>query len=113
MRLFEGTEFDIPPRCDRCGKLVEECDCGPVPPKPKPPAKQTARIRLEKRKRGKQVTVIQGLDPVGDHLKHVLTQLKNACGAGGTVQDEQVELQGNHVERVVQLMSEMGYKTKV
>ena len=26
MRLFEGTQFDIPPTCDRCGKLVPFAD---------------------------------------------------------------------------------------
>ena len=112
MRLFEGTEFDIPPRCERCKELEKDCQCPTEPDPIKPPEKQTAKIVVEKRKRGKLMTVIRGLDPTGDHLKDLLTKLKSHCGAGGTIQDSQIEIQGNHRERVMGWLSNAGYKTK-
>ena len=112
MRLFEGTEFDRPPRCERCGELEEECQC-PPPPAPRiPPGEQTARVRIEKRKRGKVVTVVQGLPEVGNDLPALVTQLKNACGAGGTLKDGAIEIQGEHHERVSGLLREIGFKVK-
>ena len=49
VRLFEGTKWDIPPRCDRCSELEEDCQCPPEPP-PAPelisPQKQTARLAV-------------------------------------------------------------------
>lgn len=111
-RLFAGTPFDIPPTCDRCGKLEEECTCPPPPRELTPPQKQTAKLALEKRKKGKMVTVIRGLPAAENDLPELLAKLKNACGAGGTVKDDEVEIQGKHVERVRQLLSEIGYKVK-
>ena len=49
MRLFEGTEFDRPLRCEQCGELDEKCVCPPEQPVTVPPDKQTAKLSVEKR----------------------------------------------------------------
>ena len=114
MRLFEGTPFDRPPMCDRCEKLESDCNCPPQEPKPILPEKQTARVQVEKRKKGKVVTVIRGLNEghPGHHLADLLTKLKNACGAGGTIHDAEMEIQGDHLERLKKLLSDIGYKVR-
>ena len=110
MRLFEGTRWDRPPRCERCGELEESCSC-PLPPKVlTAPEKQTARITIEKRKKGKWVTAVRGL--AAADLPGLLTQLKSACGAGGTVKDTIVEVQGKHLDRVAQYLRDIGYRVK-
>ena len=93
MRLFEGTEFDRPPRCEQCGALEEECSC-PPPIHQVPPEKQTARLAVEKRKRGKSVTVVRGISPdETDLTKDTLTRDDCAIspraikGAGGPIAD--------------------------
>jgi len=111
MRLFEGTQFDIPPKCDRCGLLERDCKCPPLARPPLPPAQQTARVAVEKRKRGKIATVVRGLAE-GDYLNELLTSLKTACGAGGTVKDGEIEIQGDHLPRVQQLLRDQGYRVK-
>ena len=110
MRLFAGTPFDLPPRCERCGMLEESCECPPEPVPRVPPENQVARLALEKRKKGKQVTVVRGLE-TGD-LADLLTQLKSACGAGGTVKEGTIEIQGNHLDRVRGLLIAIGYRVK-
>lgn len=112
MRLFAGTQWDRPPTCDRCGKLEAECQCPPPPAPRVPPESQTLRLATEKRKRGKVVTLVSGLAGADEHRLELLTQLKNACGAGGTLQDDQLELQGNHLERVRAFLAELGYRVK-
>lgn len=110
MRLFEGTPWDIPPKCERCGKLLAgECQCTPLPDY-KPPARQTARLRVEKRPKGKVVTVITGLSATANDLPELLKQLKNACGAGGVCKDDTLEIQGDHLSRVRQTLHTIGYK---
>ena len=113
MRLFEGTEFDIPPRCERCHELEADCQC-PRLPAPQhtriAPEKQTAKIQTEKRKKGKQVTVIRGLHE--SNLPELLVKLKNCCGAGGTIKEQAIEIQGQHAERVRSLLKELGYRVK-
>ena len=111
MRLFEGTEFDIPPRCERCRELESECECPPVPRAQTPPDKQTLKIAVEKRKKGKVVTVIRGLDTENDN-SDLLTQLKNHCGAGGTIKEGTIEIQGNHAERALSKLRELQFKIK-
>jgi len=112
MRLFAGTPFDRPPKCDRCGALESECKCPPLPVPQTPPGEQTLQLAIEKRKKGKVVTLVRGLQTTGDQRADLLTELKNACGAGGTFQEEQLELQGNHLERARQVLSKLGYRVK-
>lgn len=108
MRLFAGTPFDIPPTCDRCGKLESDCTCPPRPAPTVPPAKQTAKIAVERRKRGKEVTVIRGLVD-DDALAALLTRLKTACGAGGSAKEGVLEIQGDHRQRIEQFLRDEGY----
>ncbi len=110
MRLFEGTPFDRPPRCERCDQLEEECTCEPLPQHRKPPEKQTARLVVEKRKRGKSVTVVRGL--ADSDLPWLLKQLKAACGAGGAVKEDVLEIQGAQLERVRDVLAKIGYRVK-
>ena len=112
MRLFEGTQFDRPPRCEKCDALEEECTCPPEPEPRTPPEKQTAKLSKQKRKKGKVVTVIAGLLYEGDALQELLTKLKNACGAGGTIKDGNLEIQGEHIDRVRDELSKLGYRVK-
>lgn len=111
-RLFAGTPFDRPPRCERCGELESECQCPPPPAPTIPPAKQTAALAVEKRKKGKLVTVVRGLPAQGNDLPALLAQLKTACGAGGTLKDELLEIQGNHLERIRELLRSIGYRVR-
>lgn len=112
MRLFAGTQFDIPPKCERCGKLLEgECQCTPLPDY-KPPNQQTAKLRVEKRPKGKVVTVVTGLPSAANDLPDLLKQIKHACGAGGVVKDDTLEIQGDHLDRVRQQLQKIGYKVK-
>jgi translation initiation factor 1 len=113
-RLFAGTPFDRPPTCERCGLLESECQCPPpvVEPVRIAPETQTARVRLEKRARGKVVTVVANLPAEGNDLPGLAAQLKVKCGSGGTVKDGLVEIQGDHVATVESALKAIGYRTK-
>lgn len=113
MRLFEGTAWDLgPPKCERCGQLESDCTCPAPPPTRVPPQKQTARVQVEKRKAGRLMTVVRGLAAADNDLPALLTHLKNACGAGGTVKDDTLEIQGDQAERVKKALAELGYRVK-
>jgi translation initiation factor 1 len=76
-------------------------------------ASQTARIwRDSKRRRGKTVTVIGGLRHDPATFETLLKKLKQQCGAGGTIKDGELEIQGDHRERVAAALIGMGYKIK-
>lgn len=113
-RLFAGTEFDIPPRCDRCGKLDEECECPEVVTQVErmAPEKQTAKVRVDRRKHKRMVTVVWGLEEPATDLAGLLSKLKSACGAGGAVKDGELELQGDHLDRIKSTLKEIGYRVR-
>ena len=124
-RLFAGTQFDIPPTCERCDQLESECVCtreeiaADEARKQReadrlPPEKQTAKIRIEKRKGGRIVTVIAGLTSRANDLPELLSNLKSATGAGGTIRKDPdlIEIQGDHSERIKQQLKSIGYRTK-
>ena len=112
MRLFEGTPFDRPPRCERCEKLVAECTCPPEVPPQIPPEQQTAKLAIEKRQKGKMVTVIRGLADEQGQLPELFTKLKNTCGAGGSLHDGVIEIQGQHLERIRETLTKLGYRLR-
>lgn len=65
----------------------------------------------ERRARGKLVTVIAGLSPENTDLNDLATRLKNTCGAGGTVKDGQIVLQGDHLRAAERALQAIGYRT--
>ena len=117
MGLFAGTPFDRPPTCDRCGAVEADCRCPPLPAPRIPPQQQTARLKVQKRQRGKVVTVVDGLcatEPGDlDALAELLTQLKSTCGAGGALKEQAIEIQGDHLERIRHALSKSGYRVKI
>lgn len=114
MRLLEGTIFDRPPHCPKCDQLESECTCPPEVATSKlvDPSRQTARLSLERRKKGKLVTIVRGLAAADNDLPGLLTQLKNFCGAGGTVDADELEIQGDQLEKVKRKLGELGYRVR-
>jgi translation initiation factor 1 len=76
------------------------------------PEKQTAALAVEKRKKGKTVTVVRGLAADDNDLPALLGQLKAACGAGGAVKNDLLEIQGNHLARVREHLTQLGYRVR-
>ncbi len=77
------------------------------------PRDQPARVGREKRRKGKTVTVIKGLDPVASDLGAILGQLKAACAAGGAIKDGRIEIQGDHREKALAILQGLGYPAKL
>ncbi len=66
---------------------------------------QLVKIKVEKRKYGREVTIIEGLDPSVFNLKEVASTLKSKLATGGTVKNNHIELQGNHKYKVKQILT--------
>lgn len=67
---------------------------------------------MEKRKAGRRVTTIRGLAPANNDLAELLTKLKNHCGAGGTLKEDHLEIQGDQAAKACELLRQLGYKTQ-
>lgn len=110
--IFAGTPFDRPVVCERCSQPEDACDCPPTDPKPTwlPENQQRAKVRTDRRKHKRIVTVVWGLDPLETDLPALLSKLKSECGSGGVLKDSSIELQGDHLPRVTDKLKQMGYR---
>jgi translation initiation factor 1 len=114
-RLVYST--DIGRICPGCGWPADDCKCSAknavdesVPARP---GRIVAKLRIEKKGRGgKTVTVVDGLPRNAAFLKELAQELKRACGAGGAVLDDGVELQGDLRERVRERLQKKGFIVK-
>jgi len=79
-----------------------------------PPNQQNLRVQVSRKGRGgKTVTVITGFQGKAETLADLLKKLKNQCGTGGTVREETLEIQGDHAQKLLQILVQLGYKAKV
>ena len=97
--------------CPACRKPIAQCVCGQA--KAAPASDGIVRVSRETKGRGgKAVTLVKGLQLDGAALVKLGQQLKAACGSGGTVKDGVIEVQGDHCERVVEMLKGRGHTLK-
>ena len=70
--------------------------------------KQAIRVRVDRRRYGKAMTVVEGFDSSVD-VKSLAKQLKSRLATGGTLKGRSIELQGDQRERVKAALIKMGY----
>ena len=101
-------------KCAGCGWPLRSCKCSAARSGNEPvPARIVAKLRMEKKGRGgKTVTVVYGLPQNDVFLRELSQRLKRACGTGGTVTEDGVELQGEMRDRVRGVLAELGYAVK-
>ena len=85
--------------CPVCGLPKDICVCKEIAKE-----QQRIRVRLEKRKWGRAMTIIDGLDDGCTDLNELAKKLKTICACGGMVM-----LQGDQREKVKELLIELGY----
>ena len=86
----------------------------PRQPAPAKPA-QGARVRVGREvagRGGKAVSVITGLPLSSAELAQLAGRLKKLCGAGGAVKSGNIEIQGDHRDRLVGELCKLGYEAR-
>jgi len=79
-----------------------------------PPNQQNLKIEASRKGRGgKTVTVISGFQEKPETLATLAKQLKAQCGTGGTVKDNEIEIQGEHKQKLLEIITKLGYKAKI
>ena len=77
------------------------------------PSSQTLYVSLDRKQRaGKPVTLVEGFQGNGMKLLLLGKELKAICGAGGSVKDGAILIQGDHRDRVILELEGKGFKTK-
>jgi len=98
--------------CPGCGDPVKQCNCNPG--KSRPAEDGVVRVsRQTKGRKGSGVCLVTGVPLSEVDLKKLGKQLKIKCGTGGTVKNGIIEIQGDHREKLLDVLVKLGYKAKL
>ena len=90
--------------CPICGLPKDICVCEEISKE-----QQRVRVRLETRKWGKAVTIVDGINEKDANLSRLAQKLKTACACGGTAKNNEIILQGDHRGKVRSYLLQLGY----
>jgi len=90
--------------CSTCGLPKELCVCETIAKE-----NQVIEVYVEKKKFGKQYTVVTGIDTKEIDIDNLLKKLKSKLACGGTAKGGKIELQGNHKHKVKEALLETGF----
>ena len=76
------------------------------------PERQNLKVWLDRLKGGRVATGVRGFVGSADDLATLGKELKKSCGVGGTAKDGEIIIQGDHRDRVVELLTKAGYRCK-
>lgn len=111
-RIVYSTDGGRLDRCSNCRRRLDACVC----PTKRAVATGDGIVRIardRRRRRGKTVTVITGIQASDAALEELGAALKRLCGSGGSVKDGAIEIQGDHRERLAARLTELGYRVKI
>ncbi|MBD2020570.1 translation initiation factor [Leptolyngbya sp. FACHB-36] len=78
-----------------------------------PANQQQVRVETSRSgRKGKTVTIVRGFQASPETLADLLKKLKTLCGAGGTAKENELEIQGDHKQKIVEFLVKAGYKAK-
>ncbi|MBW4667975.1 MAG: translation initiation factor [Cyanomargarita calcarea GSE-NOS-MK-12-04C] len=79
-----------------------------------PPQQQNLKVEASRKgRKGKTVTAITGFQAKPETLQELVKQLKTQCGTGGTVKENEIEIQGEHKQKILEILTALGYKAKI
>jgi translation initiation factor 1 len=79
-----------------------------------PPQQQTIYLHRESSGRGgKAVSLVKNLLLSDEEMKNLAKKLKQECGSGGTIKDGTIEIQGEHRQKIADVLQKLGYKVKI
>ncbi len=100
-------------RCPECGQPRATCRCrGNATPKPT----GDGIVRLQRQSKGragKPVVIVTGLPLAGEELKALAKVLKQKCGVGGTVEDNNIVIQGDLRDKIKVELEKLGHTVKL
>lgn len=106
-RVYSTEDGKICPGCDQ---PQAQCVCGK---EVVPEGDGIVRLRREtKGRKGKGVTLVDGVLMTPSELKKLAKELKNKCGTGGTVKDGNIEIQGDHRDLLMDVLTQKGFTVK-
>ena len=94
--------------CPKCGLPKEICVCEEIARE-----QQNIIIAVDRRRYGKMMTIVEGLNPHDIDMDSLVSNLKSICACGGTIKEGKIELQGDHRTKVKEALEKLGFVVEV
>jgi translation initiation factor 1 len=94
--------------CSVCGLPEELCACKEIAVE-----QQRIVISSDKRRYGKEMTIVEGIDTTDIDINDLARSLKTKCATGGSVKDGKILLQGDQKKKVEKVLKDMGFSVEV
>ncbi len=93
--------------CQKCGMPQSLCVCSEI-------AKESTKIKVRtvRRRFGKIVTTVNGIEKDAN-IQELGKEMKRQFACGGTIKDDEIELQGNHLKKVKDFLIKKGFKEEL
>jgi translation initiation factor 1 len=94
--------------CTKCGLPKELCVCETL-------AKEAQKIKifLVQKRFKKNMTIVKGIDTTKIDVKNLMKKLKSRLACGGTYKNNEIELQGDHRQRVKEILVKEGFPAEI
>lgn len=94
--------------CPKCGLPKELCVCETI-------AKEAQKIKISlvQKRYSKNMTIVKGIDTSKIDIRHLMKILKSKLACGGTYKNDEIELQGDHRQRVKQILIKEGFPADI
>ena len=107
-KIVYSTEKNYEEKCQKCDEPLSRCVCNNH--QVQSIDSQTAFIRREKKGRaGKTVTIISNIK---GELKSLQKEIQKKCATGGSIKNGKIEIQGDHRDKIAEIMKGKGCKVK-
>ncbi len=90
--------------CPICSLPKDICRCQELAK-----TEQRIKVRVERRKWGREVTLVEGIDSKDISLSELVTKLKMRCACGGSAKDGIIVLQGDHRHHIQRILEDLGF----
>ncbi len=91
--------------CPKCGLPKDICVCKSIARE-----EQKIEVKTSTRRFGKVMTVVSGLDDQDVDIGDLESKLKSKLACGGTSKDGTIELQGDHMRRIKDVLTDLGFE---
>lgn len=101
--------------CPECRAPLSECRCADTAEEDRLASLDgIVRLRREtKGRKGKGVTLVEGVPLKSEELKTLAKALKKRCGTGGALKEGIIEIQGDHRDALKTELEARGYRVKL
>jgi translation initiation factor 1 len=106
--IVYSTDPQWKEKCPVCDETLDHCVCATEPDK----SQSSGIIYIQRDRKGRKGKTVTLISNISSDRKMMQKELQKLCGAGGTIKNDIIEIQGDHREKIRTYLQEKGYTVK-